>query len=474
MYGTQIQTVLLRSVQSVVIASLLLVQSSSQALDGQSTPLAPWMIGFEEAMISPEYWIARTADPDAVLMTPQEINKRNAASFAEDPSMHNLALIGPSLSRAQILSWMKEAEGEIPRTLVDRQGAPISIASLERVEHNLGKNLIPASPAPRYGLSVRRATLRTLPTSQHVYQRKDLIDFDAFQDGVLFPGDPVVIAHMSVDGKWFLVFTTQGAAWVQCLDIAVGTREQVFSYVNATPFRVVTGDKITTVFTPEAPEVSELQLDMGVRVPLAKVGAAEPINGESAYVSWPIDLPVRAKDGSLSFQAALMQKVKDTSPEYLPLTRANIIRQAFKFLGERYGWGHSYDARDCSGFTSDVYRSMGIFLTPNSGAQGRSPVFETEVFSSADSHESRVAALRSAQPGDLVVVPGHVLMILGQLQNQPYVIQDVPFAVFRGKDNQVHMTKLNEVSVTPLLPLLADDRHTYVDSMTSLVHIAAQ
>jgi NlpC/P60 family len=94
------------------------------------------------------------------------------------------------------------------------------------------------------------------------------------------------------------------------------------------------------------------------------------------------------------------KKSKDTSADYLPLTRANIIRQAFKFLGERYGWGDLYNGRDCSGFASDVYRSMDVLLPPNSGAQGRSPAFVHRVFSTSDSRKSRVEAVLDAQIGE--------------------------------------------------------------------------
>ena len=80
----------------------------------------------------------------------------------------------------------------------------------------------------------------------------------------------------------------------------------------------------------------------------------------------------------------------------------------------------------------------------------------------------------NAQVGDLVVVPGHVLMILGKIDGQPYVIQDVPFAVFYDQLGKIHWTKLNEVSVTPLLPLLADENHSYVDVMTSLIQLTEQ
>ncbi|WP_233587230.1 NlpC/P60 family protein [Corallococcus sp. CA049B] len=144
----------------------------------------------------------------------------------------------------------------------------------------------------------------------------------------------------------------------------------------------------------------------------------------------------------------------------------------FKFLGERYGWGHQFNARDCSGLTSEVYRSMGLVLPPNSGMQGKSAALNHRLFTAKDSHAERVSALEQAEVGDLVVVPGHVLMIIGHVNGEPYVIQDVPYAVFKDPETQqVRKTKLNQVSVTPLLPLYADDTTLYVDAMTSLVHV---
>jgi hypothetical protein len=80
----------------------------------------------------------------------------------------------------------------------------------------------------------------------------------------------------------------------------------------------------------------------------------------------------------------------------------------------------------------------------------------------------------AADVGDLLVVPGHVMMFLGKIGGQPYVIQDVPYAIFRDGTGKLHKTKLNQVSVTPLLPLLYDDNHSYVDAMTSLVHVTAR
>jgi cell wall-associated NlpC family hydrolase len=424
-------------------------------------------------MLSPDYWIARTASPDKLLLTSQQIDALNQKTLATDPAMHDLTRLGSNLTRDQVISWVKEAWSPLTKPLVDAGGTTISAETLAAIEANVGIDRIPPTAPTRYGLSVRRAQLRTYPTSLRAFPSKDLTDFESFQAGTLFPADPVVIAHTSADAKWYLVVSDQGPAWVARSEIAEGAAEEVFLYGRKTPYLVITGDQVRTVYTPEAPTLSEVRLDMGARVPLAVLPANEPVNGQGPYEAWTIELPTREDDGSLRFRPVLVQKIRDASSGYLPLTRANIIRQSFKFLGERYGWGHLYNARDCSGFTSDVYRSMGIRMPPNSGAQGASPAFQHRLFAAADSHEARVQAVLNAAVGDLVVVPGHVLMILGKVDGQPYVIQDVPFAVFRDSQGRIHWTKVNEVSVTPLLPLLADEHQSYVDAMTSLVHVTA-
>jgi cell wall-associated NlpC family hydrolase len=188
-----------------------------------------------------------------------------------------------------------------------------------------------------------------------------------------------------------------------------------------------------------------------------------------------VQLPVRQADGTLAIRSALLRRTADTSAGYLPLTRANILRQAFKFLGERYGWGHQFNARDCSGLTSQVYRSMGVLLQHSSSIQGASTALRHRTFGEKDTHAERVRALAKAQVGDLIVVPGHVLMIVGHVNGAPYVIQDVPSAIFDDPTSgQRRRTKLNQVSVTPLLPLYADDKTLYVDAMTSLVQATRQ
>jgi cell wall-associated NlpC family hydrolase len=211
---------------------------------------------------------------------------------------------------------------------------------------------------------------------------------------------------------------------------------------------------------------------MSARVPLlTDLPPDQPVNGQTPYATYTLQLPLRDADGKLQFTPALLQKNTDSAPDYLPLTSANIIRQAFKFLGERYGWGHGYNGRDCSGFVSDVYRSMGVQMPRNTSKQAISPALTHRAFTAADSREARLRAAHELQVGDLVYIPGHVMMVIGQRNGEPYVIHDVLGMTYRKSDGSMGHVELNAVSVTPLLPNQFNDHQTYVDRMTSIVRI---
>jgi cell wall-associated NlpC family hydrolase len=278
--------------------------------------------------------------------------------------------------------------------------------------------------------------------------------------------------HASSDGHWLFVVSPRYAAWTEKENVAEGSAAQVFGYADKTLYRVITGATERTVFTREVPGVSQLQLDMSTRVPLqTDLPADQPVNGQTPYAAYTLQLPLRDAGGKLQFTPALLQKNTDTASDYLPLTPANIIGQAFKFLGERYGWGHAYDGRDCSGFVSDVYRSMGVQMPRDTSKQSISPALEHRLFTDKDSREARIKAAHALQVGDLVYIPGHVMLVIGQRDGQPYVIHDVGGMSYRKADGSIAEIKLNAVSVTPLLPMLFNDQQTFVDRMTSIVRI---
>ncbi|URL59076.1 SH3 domain-containing protein [Luteibacter flocculans] len=463
----------MNTLRHTLLAATLVFAMGAAPAFGRDLPVPPsGVIGMSDAQLSPEFWVSRLPDADAPVLDRAAIAALNERVARLDPSMHDIRHLAATLPLAQVKGWIEKLTRRPDKPLYDVEGKPVPATTLDAVVTNAAIDRIPAQVTPRYGMAVRRAALRGFPTDLRVFSHAGDTDIDRFQESTLFPGDPLVAVHTSHDGKWVFVVSPRYAAWMHADDVAYGDAATVFAHADATPYRVITGAKPLTVYTPEAPAVSELQLDMGTRVPLdATLPPDQPVNGQSPYASWVLSLPVRGANGTLSFHPALLQRNQDSSADYLPLTRANIVRQAFKFLGERYGWGHAYNGRDCSGFVSDVYRSMGVQMPRNTRDQSISPGLTHTVYTSKDSHETRLKAAMALEVGDLVYIPGHVMMVIGKIDGEPYVIHDVSGMSYRQADGSLRRVTLNEVSVTPLLPLMFSDDSTFVDRMTSIVRI---
>jgi cell wall-associated NlpC family hydrolase len=322
-----------------------------------------------------------------------------------------------------------------------------------------------------FALVVHRAVLRTFPTTQRVFSEPGDVDIDRFQESALFPGTSVAVLHASRDGRWRFVLAPNYAAWIQVDALAEGSRDEVLGYAGKQPRLVVTGSSIRTVFDPSRPALSRLPLDMGVHLPLlADWPRDEPVSGQAAYATWVVQLPIRDANGHLQLVPALVPRSSDARVGDLVLSRANLLRQAFKLLGERYGWGHDYDGRDCSGFLSDVFATFGVRMPRNTGDQARSPIFAHESFDASTSRGQRMRAIAALQVGDLVYIPGHVLMVVGFEDGKPWVIHDVQGVSVRDSSGGLRRIPLNGVSVTPLVPLQFDAGHDYIDRMTAIVH----
>ncbi|MGH8025800.1 MAG: SH3 domain-containing protein, partial [Pseudoxanthomonas sp.] len=352
-----------------ILAAALLLCSAPLLASAQARELPPpapgtvpahGVVGMAEAQLSPDYWVRRLEQPDRVIMSAKAIAAQNEKLFRLDGSMNDLSALPETQPRQTILDAIADLSALPDELVYDVQGNPVPADTLKQLAQALNLDAVPATVATEYGMALKRTALRKFPTDLRVFSSQGDTDIDRFQESALFPGTPVAIAHRSRDGKWLWVESPNYKAWALAADIATGDKSTVFGHLRKTPSRIVTGAKVSTVFTREQPQLSELQLDMGVRVPLASVASDALVNGQHSYTSWVAELPVRDTQGALAFAPALLQKNQDTAAAYLPLTRANLIRQAFKFLGERYGWGHSYNGRDCSGFVSEVYRSMGV------------------------------------------------------------------------------------------------------------------
>ena len=463
-------------VMALVLFTLLLgacrADGTIQSDNGYPAKWSTDVIGINENHLSADYWVNQTKNARQILKDQKEIADFNEALFSTDQNMVDMAVFPQQLPgdalRKQILTISKPNRSE----LFSPAGEILTSEGYEKYTDNLALENIPETVVVQFALVVKRSDMRTYPTNNRYYKSPDDQNLDRFQENGLFPGDALAVLHISKDNQWAFVQSYNYAAWVKLKNIAIGDRKVIDQYKKASRFLVITGDKVETNFNPRVPALSELQLDMGVRVPLADPEATgNNLYGQNPYTAYTVMLPVRNPNGVLEIRQALIARNKDVSRGYIPFTRENITRQAFKFLGERYGWGHSYNARDCTGFIMEVYKTFGIHMPRNSGQQGLGGFGENTRFTADSSRKEKLAALEGMDIGDLVYVPGHVLMYIGDVNGKPYVIHDVSVFRYVDENGELYEGTLNGVSVTPLIPLFGSRESTYVDLMFNINRI---
>ena len=132
---------------------------------------------------------------------------------------------------------------------------------------------------------------------------------------------------------------------------------------------------------------------------------------------------------------AHIPKNEDVTPGFLPFTTENLLRQAFKLLGRRYGWGGTAEGWDCSSLCQDVYRTMGIFLPRNSGSQRRVPsCFDVE----GSTVSEKQALLEGLLPGAMLELRGHQTLYIGRWLDVG--IFEKQIGSFDGEDYVIHAT----------------------------------
>ena len=179
---------------------------------------------------------------------------------------------------------------------------------------------------------------------------------------------------------------------------------------------------------------------MGTLLPLVQKTAA-------AYV---VEMPIRASNGKAILKHYYIQRTSDVSEGFLPFTQRNIIRQAFKLLGARYGWGGMYYGRDCSGFVHDVFLSLGVDLPRDSDQQA---LVGTQLghYNPHEDEEAKIAALRAATPGiTFLKMAMHQMLYLGEIDGRFYIIHSTwaeRVSMTSDEKNRINQVVVSDLSL---------------------------
>jgi cell wall-associated NlpC family hydrolase len=419
--------------------------------------------------LSVNYWIERSGDPDELLADSARIAAFVNNAYAIDPHMVDLRSYPATLPGSEVTDKIQKISKPYPAPLYYREGGTVEQSDYDRYTRRLALEQIADEVEVRFGMVLQRANMRAWPTVDAVFKSAETIDLDRFQENGLFPADVVAVLHESLDGEWYFVQSYNYAAWVRQQSVVIGDRDTILDYASAEPFLVIAGNRASTNFNPHTPEISELQLDMGVRLKLVQAEDAEPsIDGQNTQASYIVSMPIRDAGGELDFRNVLIARSQDVHVGYMPYTRRNLLHQAFKFLGERYGWGHSYNARDCTGLVQEVFKTFGFLLPRNSSQQAQSEVGENQRFAADLPDEDKLATLARAEVGDLLYSPGHVMLYLGMVDGEPFVIHDLSGSGWTDDDGVFQQGTLNGVSVTSLRQVHTTPEQTYFEQLYAI------
>ena len=396
------------------------------------------------AMQSPEYWIRKITDAEKPIKTIEQVKHFNDEikhMVPENIDVLKIEKVRPGSAVKDQLSL--EYSTLMNRKLFDSKDkvVPKSLFELE-MKPLMQVDQVPSKIKVKYGVVTRATPARAIPTMMEMIEGKGDVEFDQLQFSLIKLWTPVAVYHSSSDGKWLYVQAPYVRGWVKARDIALfPDREELKTRLKTGVPIVVTGESVRVFSDATLKEVLQ-RPSMGTVIPMS--------TSKSAEGAYPVWMPVRKENGSAKLVKCYISRKSDVTKGFPVYSQANVIRQAFKLLGARYGWGGMYDGRDCSGFTHDVFLSMGIDLPRDSKQQA---MLGTQLgyFKPFQDDVERKAALRAARPGiTLLKLPKHQMLYLGTVNGQFYVIHST-WAERTGQDRLTdEKNRINQVVVSDL------------------------
>lgn len=271
---------------------------------------------------------------------------------------------------------------------------------------------LPSTVNVRFGLVTHRSHLRAFPTFDIYSPDPHAIHQDMLQETAIDIGVAVAILASSRDAHWLFCLTPLYWGWLPRAHVATLSRENTRQFVTATD-RIVTlsprgliglrsGGGVTPQMGTSLPLLEETESVYRVQVPINHNGEVDLVEGVALKSRSPI--------------SHFRRGFQDASPN-------NLFRTAFSLLGDRYAWGGSrvgIFGRDCSRLVQDVYATVGVHLPRNGDEQEQAT--NARITFTPETVDRKRLIVSMAKPGDLLFTPGHVMLYLGAVEGEPYVI----------------------------------------------------
>lgn len=400
------------------------------------------------------FWLNLYPSKDKIILAKDGIKQYNENNAIRLPFLSDPSKWPDKISGDEIMKWIDQLSVIPQSNRYDSNGKEYQTADYATMQNNLNKENILERVGIQYGLTVKRTQMRTWPTYNASLSKPGRTQIDYFTETAVYPAEPVAIYHVSNDGKWYFAQIYHYKAWIPAEDVALCTWEEWSDFQSYGDLLLVKG---AFIHTPDSTDerFSKLQLDMGVALPFHRE------NDDGMVVLYP----VRDESALVEFIPIQIPATTNTTRGFLEYTTSNVLTQAFGFLGEQYGWGGMFNARDCTSFLVDIYRTFGIRLPRNSDQQEK---VQGAISLKGMNSSEREAVLNGLRPGSALYMPGHAMMYLGKHQGRYFIIHDITTVYEKAQEGNLIPIELNQVAVTSL-DMCTSKGTEYLMAITSVV-----
>ncbi len=366
------------------------------------------------------FWHNKKNCSTEIIMTEKEIADFNRAVLDTPATYTNdLAAVEGTYNGTELAEL--NANFESPAGLF-LNGKAVEESYYEAIRENIRKSPVTDNMPYRFGFAVNRTVMKAYPYEDYLSDDPTDPEWDNLVSAAIAVNEPLVLLFTTADGKFTMARSQCCSGWVPTADIGFcKDKAEWEKYINPDKFLVVTGEKVYLEPSADA-DLNEKMLTMGTVLPLVTKDTGS-VSFRLPWSNYVVKMPARNEDGSFYQKDALIPANRDVNVGYLPYTSANVVTQAFKSLGNRYGWGGMMNAQDCSSYAREVYRCFGFELPRNTTWQSAMPADVTVMSEMTD--DEKKAVLDTLPAGAILIFPGHEMLYLGEDNGLYYTINDV-------------------------------------------------
>lgn len=414
-------------------------------------------IAIQDNRATADYWTGKNKNGEAVFVATTDLEMLNLqirqkssntlVDLAKYPDKVYTQWIGNKITATLAIGHFDKAE--VPKLFKD--GAALTEYSFTHAKQNTCLEELPKVCEVRYALTINRTNLRLLPEASGWFESKDDTHYDQLQATALDPCEPLAILIDSKDKQFVFVESRYYAGWVKPSELAFTDKATWLKYADPKSYLTVLASRKTI-------PAGKAFFQMGGKVLLRS-------NDLQKDGSWAIYIPTVDANGTIIEQGLNIPNDNGVVKGALACSENNLVRQAFRFLGEDYGWGGLGKNVDCSSFVQDVYRSVGIELPRDANRQEKA--MARSISLKGMNHAQRLEIIKKSKPGALLFTPTHVMMYLGTDENgEPLAIHAISsYYTFDGDKAVKNYARKVVVSD---LHYMSKDKVEMIDRITSV------